>query len=294
MKRWRTLDTKAPPGQGSETVLPGIGTAGAADAHVLALVDETPIAGCVLTAAKAIADLLAIPVVAAHAGLEDPTIARATGKAGLGLTVLAGDPVPTLRKAAEAGDVELVVLGARQHTADPRPAGHVAQALLVRVNKPLLVVGPRCRVSALERFGRLLVPLDGTDAATAAVRRTVDLFGRSGLDIVALHVFDPDTVPAFFDQPQHGYREFIARFLDRHLLHPSARLTLGSGDPGLGVIRAVTAEAADIVALGWSQQLQAGRARVIRRLLADSDIPILMLPTSACRPRRSEGLAGAT
>jgi hypothetical protein len=46
-------------------------------------------------------------------------------------------------------------------------------------------------------------------------------------------------------------------------------------------MRAVAAEAADIVALGWSQQLQPGRARVIRRLLADSDIPILMLPTAA-------------
>lgn len=245
---------------------------------VLALIDDTPLSRLVLTASGTVASLLAEPVVAVHAGPASPALTEAATAAGVELRLLDGAPIPALRRAAEADDVAFVVLGVRQHPHDPRPAGHVAEALLTCLSKPVLLVGPHCQPAALEKFGRLLVPLDGTEAAASAVREAVDLFGQSGVDIVALHVFDRDTVPAFFDQPQHGYPEFVAGFLDRHPLHPSARLALGCGDAGLEVMHAVVAEAADLIVLGWSQQLQPGRARVIRRLLADSPVPFLMLP----------------
>ena len=40
------------------------------------------------------------------------------------------------------------------------------------------------------------------------------------------------------------------------------------------------AEHADLIALGWSQNLSAGRAHTIRVALANSPIPVLLLPQS--------------
>ena len=36
----------------------------------------------------------------------------------------------------------------------------------------------------------------------------------------------------------------------------------------------------DLVALGWSQDLARGRAAVVRRMLAESPVPVLLTPVS--------------
>ncbi len=47
------------------------------------------------------------------------------------------------------------------------------------------------------------------------------------------------------------------------------------------------AEHADLIALGWAQDLSAGHAHTIRGTLASSPIPVLLLP----RPRVDEETA---
>jgi nucleotide-binding universal stress UspA family protein len=256
--------------------------------HVLALVDGGRLTAAVLAAARTVGGVLAMPVRAVHVGPVDDGIAVAAAAASVPLRFLDGEPVDILLTIVADDDVALVVLGARDRREDDRPAGHVAEALLTCIDKPVLVVGPRCVPAGLNRFERLLVPLDGSQTAATAVQDVADLFGSRGVDIVALHVFDTDTVPAFFDQPQHAYLEFIEAFLGRHRLHASARLALRSGDADRAVLNAIDAEAADVVAVGWAQRLQPGRARVIRSLLVDSPIPVLLLPNvgSASRARQ--------
>lgn len=125
---------------------------------------------------------------------------------------------------------------------------------------------------------RVLVPLDGTAESAEAVRQTVDLLAVEGVEVVVLHVFDAKNVPHFWDQAGHAERawsqEFVARFCGPH----DVRLVLRAGTAGDRLLDAAIDERADLVVLGWSQQLAAGHARTVRRTVADTAVPVMLVP----------------
>jgi hypothetical protein len=47
---------------------------------------------------------------------------------------------------------------------------------------------------------------------------------------------------------------------------------------GEHVLDVAEAERADMIALGWSQQLDPGRARTIRRAVLDAVVPVMLVP----------------
>jgi nucleotide-binding universal stress UspA family protein len=105
-----------------------------------------------------------------------------------------------------------------------------------------------------------------------------------------LHVLDEASLPAFTDQVQHESeawaREFLARYcpvgLDR------IRLELRVGRPE-DLVPALAQEVdADLIALGWSRELEGDRAPVVRAALARSGRPVLLLPVETEDQRRME------
>jgi nucleotide-binding universal stress UspA family protein len=152
-------------------------------------------------------------------------------------------------------------------------------AVMQRAAKAIVLVPPDAPRAA-ETIGRVLVPLDGTPESAAAVSRTVDLLANAGVDLVALHVFDADTVPRFWDQPAHAAPAFTAEFLARNVPPTGARLELRSGSAGEHIVDVAAAEGADLIALGWSQHLDPGRARTVRRCVQDSTVPTMLIPVS--------------
>src|ERR1035437_9212493 len=125
---------------------------------------------------------------------------------------------------------------------------------------------------------RVLVPLDGTAESAAAVAGTVERFARAGVDLVVLHVFDAETVPRFWDQAAHAGQAWAEEFLARYCAQPGGRLELRTGAAGEHVLDVAAAERAHIIALGWSQQLDPGRARTVRRAVLDAVIPVMLVP----------------
>jgi nucleotide-binding universal stress UspA family protein len=183
------------------------------------------------------------------------------------------DTVTTVLRDVADPDVVLAAL--------PYSAGHTARlvaALIQRCPKPVLVVPVRRRPAPTTLVDRVLVPLDGTALSANAVAETVGMFCARGADVVVLHVFNQATVPRFWDQPEHARKcwadEFLARFLDR----PNTRMEVRSGTPGESIVDVAGAEHADLIALGWAQDLSAGHAATIRTALANSAIPVLLLP----------------
>jgi nucleotide-binding universal stress UspA family protein len=160
-----------------------------------------------------------------------------------------------------------------------RSARATCWVVMQHAAKAIVLVPPNAPRRA-ETIGRVLVPLDGTPESAAAVSRTVDLLANAGVDLVALHVFDADTVPRFWDQPAHAASAFTAEFLARNVPPTGARLELRSGSPGEHIVDVAAAEGADLIALGWSQQLDPGRARTVRRCVQDSTVPIMLIPVS--------------
>ncbi len=152
--------------------------------------------------------------------------------------------------------------------------------------RPVVVVpaGPGAPIRAINR---VLVPLDGSREASSAVAETLALLARHDVDVVVLHLFTGPTVPRFWDHQGHADEAWKTEFLARHCPHPGIRLELRAGEPGESILDAARCERVDLIALGWSQRLDSGRALTVRHTLAAGEVPVLLLPVPVASGRRS-------
>ncbi|MEU9836473.1 universal stress protein [Streptosporangium sp. NPDC048047] len=237
--------------------------------HVLAVVHDPGAEAAVVDAAGAVATLLGADVRAFRLAAESG----------------AGETVAAVLHELERPDVLAGVLagdgGARSGT----------WAVVRRAGKPVVLLPPRRPVAAPPAAGpaagpaaarrvisRVLLPLDGSAEAAAAVTGAAGLFARTGADLVVLHVFDEATVPRFWDQAAHERRAWEEEFLARHCAHPGVRMELRSGVAGEQVVDVAATEHVDLIALGWSQRAEAGRARTVRRTVAGAGVPVMLIP----------------
>jgi hypothetical protein len=58
------------------------------------------------------------------------------------------------------------------------------------------------------------------------------------------------------------------------------------GEPREHLLDILRASRCKLVALGWSQNLTGGHAAVVRQMLAESPVPVLLMPTSRKTARR--------
>jgi nucleotide-binding universal stress UspA family protein len=243
---------------------------------VLAAVDNSAAARAVLATAAAVADVMHAGVEAVHVRNDgDRTVTAAARAAGIPLRELE-DPIPqSLVREVERRDISVLVVGARAVPVARHPAGHVALALITTLRRPLVVVPPEVRLPL--RLRRALVPLDGTKATAAALDEVVELVCGSSVEVIVLHVFDETCLPRFADQPQYELdawaREFLARYSRAGL-----KLEVRAGVPGEHVLQVAEAVDADLIVLGWAQDLSPGRARVVRAVLSRSRVPVLLVP----------------
>ncbi|MDQ2897491.1 MAG: universal stress protein, partial [Actinomycetota bacterium] len=251
--------------------------------HVLAAIDTSPSAQAVLETAISIAELFETTVEALHVREDGSDPARAIADAaGIKVREISGSPIAEIVTAAEDPRVIAVVLGARGARPSALPAGHVALEVITRVYKPVVVVPPTA--TAHRRIAQVLIPLEGTEESSQAISDLVELAGRLDAEVLVLHIHAPDAVPAFEDQPQYAIpawnSEFIARFVT-----PESHVKVIShvGEPTDHIVAVAVNVQADLIALAWNQNLAPGRATVVRETLAQSPIPVILLPTTVTR-----------
>jgi nucleotide-binding universal stress UspA family protein len=246
---------------------------------VVAAIDNSLAAKPVLAAARAFGALLGADVDAVYVRSRGEEGPRAIAdSANVQLRVMRGDVVERLVNAASAEEVAAVVIGAHGLPTHPRPLGSTAEAVATSVRKPVLVVPPEA--GPPERFTRVLVPLEEAVSSSLAPRSLIELARGSDVGIGVVHVIAPDAVPAFTDQPQHEQaawaREFVARYCPAGIDVVRFEARVGRIED---VIPAVADEwACELIALGWSQQLSGGRARVVRAVLERTNVPVLLVP----------------
>lgn len=149
--------------------------------------------------------------------------------------------------------------------------------VLASSDKPVLVVPPH--VHPDDHPIRLaLLPLDGTAESATAVAGATALLAEAGVELLVLHVFGETTVPKYWDQPTHARQAWGEEFLARYCTMPGVRMELRVGLPDEGVLRVAAEAGADLIALGWSRRLDRGRAKVVRRTVVDSPVPVLLVP----------------
>lgn len=249
--------------------------------RVVAALDASTAAQPVLATAVALAGHLGAQVEAVHV-LEGTAEAIRDLAASLvvPLRACSGAPVPVLVAAASEPDVVVLVLGARSRRDGPRPAGHVALACATRLDKPVVLVPPE--LAAPGRLERVIVALDDTEHKAAALRDTIVLARRCGLDVVVLHVHEEASLPFFEDQPQHELPSWSREFLVRNCPHAhELRLERRVGRASELLLRVACELEADLIALGWSRRLEPGRATVVRETLAASAVSVMLVPLRA-------------
>jgi nucleotide-binding universal stress UspA family protein len=253
--------------------------------RLLAAVDNSAVARHVFETANALAPLYGASVDAVHIREDGTRTARAAATvAGLELREVPDHVLERLIEAGRERDVAGMVIGTRAGRLARRLLGHVALELLVAVSKPLVLVPPHTPIPFL--LGRVLVPLDGTSVTATALEDTVALAHDAEIEVDILHVHEEDSLPLFSEQPQHETESWAHEFLARYC--PTAdlgRLHLRVGRPGEHVGRVAQEVHADLIALGWAQDLASGHAAVVRETLERSRIPVLLVPVAEHRSR---------
>jgi nucleotide-binding universal stress UspA family protein len=263
---------------------------------VVAAIDGGLATTPVLACAQAMGHILHSDVLAVHVRTDREMTPRTfAARAGLPLRILHGPVLDLLVAAGTAPDVAALVIGARGLAADPRPLGGTATAVATRWSKPVVVVPPHAEPRT--EFKRVLVPLEGTTASSQAPRSLIELAPGYQLDVVVLHILGPDSIPSFMDQPQHWHaawaREFVARYCPFGIDEVELRTRVGR--PEQIVAEAAHEYGCDLIALGWSQDLAEGHARVVQSTLRHSPLPVALIPVRTDEPvvRSPADLAGA-
>jgi nucleotide-binding universal stress UspA family protein len=249
--------------------------------RIVAAIDATPAAATVLAAAAGLAPLLGADVEALHVTEDDAGVPRALAASfGVPLRTVHGEVAPILTELAGGpDDVVAVVAGVSERRHLLPYIGHVAEHVLTHAQIPVIAVPPGAAVTSVIR--RVLVPLNGTATTSGALREVLEMACRQHLDVTLLHVYDAASVPMFSDQPVHEARAWTDEFLRRHCPDPSAvSLEVRIGTPATRVMDVAVESRADLLVLGWSQDLSSGRARVVRHALETSAIPVLLVPVT--------------
>ena len=246
---------------------------------VIAALDSSIAAAPVLATAQSLARLFDATVEAIYVREDGDRTPRSLAEAvGVSFRALHGPIVEGIVRAAASDSVVALVVGARRTPAGTRPVGSTAFEVMRLLTKPVAVVPPDA--GSPGRLHRVLVPLEGTTSTSLAPKSLIRLAGRANIDVVIVHVRDEGSLPSFTDQPQHEgtawAHEFLARYCPWGV--DDVRLEIRFGRRDQQILLAAEESGADLVALGWSQELAAGRAPVVRALLEHGRIPILLIP----------------
>lgn len=247
--------------------------------RVLAALDNSPAGKSVLASAHALAALLGSDVSALHVRTNGHrTVTNEVASAGIPLRIATGPVVERLVEAGEAEDVAALAIGARGLQASSKPLGGRAAAVASALSKPVLIVPPDA--DPPPTFRRVLVPLEGSVSTSLAPRWLFELPGHAEIDVVALHIHDEASIPAFTDQPQHERSAWTREFVQRYCPWGVGTVRLETRVGRIGELVPLVAEQAgcDLIALGWSRDLSHGRAPVIHETIQRSHRPVLLVP----------------
>ncbi len=187
-----------------------------------------------------------------------------------------GVPEDVLPEELEKSDVLVGVLGTRTLRSHPELLGHIAGALVTATSTPLVLVPPGTRPLVAEH-PVFLVPLDGDPRTSDSVGTLTALLSADGGEHITLHVFDSTTVPMFAPS-RHGSQIIADEFAALHASGTSWRAEARIGTPAQHILEVARQHDVDAIVLAWSQNLEPGRAETLRRVIGETDVPVILSP----------------
>jgi nucleotide-binding universal stress UspA family protein len=109
--------------------------------------------------------------------------------------VLVGKPAEEIATYAAENDISLIVMATRPRSGIMhRTVGHIADAVLQKVNVPILLMTtarPHLEPGPRQLLDRIIVPLDGTERKEAALPYVAEFARKTWTQITLLRVIDP-------------------------------------------------------------------------------------------------------
>ena len=225
-----------------------------------------------------------------HLGLGEDEVPQAT------IEIVAGNPADVIIEYTKTNLMDCVVMATHGKSEQPQGlTGPVTSQVLLESQADVVVIRPRAHMKVIER---ILVPMDGTPSAAEAMPTALNLAKRTGASIHMLHVpplkedaalLEPGTLlfDGGLDKADDLLRlrdEFIERFV---CCHPSyseeipIHLEIGIGEPTQEILRAIKRVEADMVVASWHGSLGSGHALTLKRLVCQSNAPILVVKVQA-------------
>ena len=249
---------------------------------VLAALDNSLAGKALLAAARTLAALLDAEVHALHVQTDGDRTARSTAKAAhIPFQTTTGPVVERLVAMGAASDVIALAIGARGTPSARRPLGSTASAVATTLPKPVMIVPPDADPHG--KFRRILVPIEGLVSQRLSPSWFFEPAREAGIEVLALHIHDAESIPAFTDQPQHEQPAWVDEFVRRYCRWGIDEVQLETRVGRIGELIPVVATQSDcdLIALGWSQELSSARAPVVRETLERAPLPVLLVPVSA-------------
>jgi nucleotide-binding universal stress UspA family protein len=204
---------------------------------------------------------------------------------GLEVAEVEGDPLAELAAFVDKVDAEALALGLRTR-AGPG-IGRVAETLIARHGIPLFLVRPGMR--PLTGLRRLVVPLEGSPSASAAMKHADDALCARGREIVMLHVVTGAVpgeqgsfpAPRIVDQEHYEWSAWQEEFTMRFSQCPEGgrhRVSVRVGDPAKLIVKESVSLQAELIVLSWRGSFAGGRGAVVKELLATAPCPLFIVP----------------
>lgn len=215
--------------------------------------------------------------------------------AGCRLLGAAGDPGTEICRVAKELPAWVIAMSAQGDAAARQGRfGGTLAAVIGNTDRTVLVLTANMPESrrGLEQISGVLLPLDGSPAAAAAVPAALEFTEVFGARLKLLHVpvsakAPPEqrgtlAGPVYVDAPHHEWpdwkEEFVRRFGPGTRTGQPIEFHSQAGDPAEQILRHAEEHNADLIGIAWRQKLDPGRAGIVKRLLTESRCPLLFVP----------------
>ena len=212
---------------------------------------------------------------------------------------LEGHVIDVLHEKADADDVDLVVMASHgRGTLSRIWLGSVADSFVRRTKRPVLVIRPQAEAPSNGTgdagFRKILIPLDGTELAEAALRHAVDLGALYGASYALLRVvpfpmeisshYLPHTIQmnqSLVDDARaaaEGYLDRQAGELRKRGYTVGTEVTVAA-QPARAILHEVEQDGHDLVAMATHGRGELGRlflGSTADKVLRGSHVPVLL------------------
>lgn len=199
-----------------------------------------------------------------------------------------GNPAWVLAQIVRDGGADLLVLGGKHHSAPVRWfGGSTVQHAVRTIDVPILVT-----VQPADRYERVLVAVDLSDAAAPALAAATQMAQLFQAELRALHVIEPlPTIPdAGIDLDEHEHQRLAGTAFDELMAKistdPRPQRVTRHGLPARAIAEEAEAWAADLVVVGshgkgWVDRVLLGSTT--ERLLNRLPCSVLVVPVRSGR-----------